>query len=160
MGGIVIRSACHGASERGATWLEPLTHVVCLATPHLGAPLEKLGSVVSSVLRLIDVPGTVVPARLIDARSEGIKDLRYGVPTDETLLDEVTYAFIAAAVTEDADHPLGTLMGDMMVRLPSALGSVDEHDRFQIETHKLGGLKHLELQNHPDVYDRIHRLLE
>ena len=41
MGGLVARSACHYGECDGLGWTEQLRHVVCLGSPHMGAPLER-----------------------------------------------------------------------------------------------------------------------
>lgn len=41
MGGLVSRSAAHYAHRASLRWSQRLKHVVCLGTPHLGAPLEQ-----------------------------------------------------------------------------------------------------------------------
>ncbi|RYF62663.1 MAG: alpha/beta hydrolase, partial [Comamonadaceae bacterium] len=50
MGGLVARSACHQAAAAGQGWLAHLRHLVCLGTPHHGAPLEKAGHWVDALL--------------------------------------------------------------------------------------------------------------
>ena len=176
MGGLVIRSACQYAANNGQQWLEPLTHVMSIATPHRGAPLEKLGNVATSVLGFFDTPGTQIPAKLINVRSAGIKDLRFGYLTDEDwlgkdpdallentglevpLLDDVTYSFLSGSLTDSPNHPVGFLIGDALVRRPSAEGPKVQRGDFRIETRHFGGLGHLQLQNHPDVYEEIRRI--
>lgn len=165
MGGLVIRAACHIAHAEVMGWLEPLTHLFYLGSPHRGAPLEKLGNALSAVLRFFDVPGTFVPARVLDVRSAGIKDLRLGALTEDEadaevpLLEGVTHAFIAATVTERDDHPLRDVVGDVLVGATSAAGPEVRHESFHITTHNFGGMHHLELQNHPDVYAQIRQLI-
>jgi pimeloyl-ACP methyl ester carboxylesterase len=127
MGGLVARSACYYGEKEQRRWPGALTHVFCLGSPHLGAPLEKAGNVITSVLGLVDLPGTQIPARVINARSAGIKDLRFGYLIDEDwegrdpdallednrqelpLLDGVTYAFIAHEERERTDDRAGVL---------------------------------------------------
>jgi pimeloyl-ACP methyl ester carboxylesterase len=173
MGGLVSRSACHYASQEEQKWLKNLTHIFCLSSPHLGAPLEKIGNVATSVLRTFDTSGTQIPARLINIRSAGIKDLRFGYLTDEEwsgkdpdimlennrqeipLIDGVSYTFISATFTKSLKNPVGYMLGDLLVRRPSATGPATHHDSFRIETSNFGGMKHLETQNHPDVYQQI-----
>ncbi len=173
MGGLVARSACHEASEVRRRWVEALTHVVCLSSPHQGTPLEKLGNVATSVLLSFDTPGTQIPAKVFNIRSAGIKDLRYGYVTDGEwigkdsdrlledkrseipLLDGVSHVFITATVTADPDHPVGQVLGDLLVRRSSASGPATRRESFRIETSNFGGVKHLETQNHPEVYLRI-----
>ncbi len=173
MGGLVARSACHYASESARPWLAKLRHVVCIGSPHLGAPLEKASHALTSVLRLFDTPGTQIPARILDARSVGIKDLRHGYVIDDDWVDDArtqlpfvphaTYGFIAASVTANPEHPMGTLVGDLLVRVVSATGAHPEPAQripFALDHGAVvGGLSHLRLANHPDVYAQLRKLL-
>ena len=83
MGGLVVRSAAHYAREHDEPWAAHLRHVACIGAPHLGAPLEKAVSVLTGVLRNVEAAGAQVPAALLDSRSAGVKDLRYGYTIDE-----------------------------------------------------------------------------
>lgn len=165
MGGLVARSACHHASRAGYRWVRSVSRVLCLGTPHQGAPLEKLGHVLTSVLGAIDHPGTRIPAEILRRRSAGIQDLRHGTPLEDRLpgmadeaappiplLDHITYHFLSATVTRDREHPLGRLIGDVLVRIPSASGPIVQERALRIETACFGGVLHHQLQNHPDVY--------
>lgn len=44
MGGLVARSACHYAEAAGHHWRPKLDKLVCLGSPHHGAPLERGGN--------------------------------------------------------------------------------------------------------------------
>lgn len=188
MGGLVLRSACHYGAQHRRTWVNKVKRVFCLGSPHRGAPLEKLGNVLTGVLGAIDLPGTLITARLLEGRSAGIKDLRHGALVDEdwlgkdpdALVDEgrasvpllpgVAYHFVSATLTQDPEHPLGQLIGDLLVRLPSASGPSNsgpsnsgpsnsgpavEREHFPIATTRFGGVMHHQLQNHPAVYEVI-----
>jgi pimeloyl-ACP methyl ester carboxylesterase len=164
MGGLVVRSACHQASERGEAWVRRVSRVLSLGTPHQGAPLEKLGHLATTVLGAIDLPGTRIPAAILQRRSAGMRDLRHGTVADDArsvpLLDHVAYWFVAATVTRDREHPVGHLIGDVLVRVPSASGPSQSERKFRIETECFGGIVHQELQNHPDVYALVRRACE
>src|SRR5262249_46244803 len=43
MGGLVARSACHAGERAGHAWRPKLGKLVCLGSPHHGAPLERGG---------------------------------------------------------------------------------------------------------------------
>lgn len=180
MGGLVARSAAHYAREQKTSWVERLRHVFCLGSPHLGAPLEKATNLLSGVLRSFDTAGTTVPARILDFRSDGIKDLRFGYTLDDEwqgkdpdailedhradvpFVDGVGYYFIAATLARDPASPAGHLLGDLLVRLPSAAGYAPEPAR-RIRFHGgrvLTGMHHFHLANHPDVYAVITQCLE
>jgi pimeloyl-ACP methyl ester carboxylesterase len=170
MGGLVARSACHYGHQADHEWTRALRHVVCLGSPHLGAPLEK--GVNALGWALSRVPETKPFARVVNGRSAGIKDLRFGACVEEDWcdcdLDELltdrcrdvpflpgaTFSFIAATVHGE---PIGTIVGDLLVRVPSASGT-GRHRRIpfaQEQGRRLTGLNHLDLLNHPAVYEQI-----
>jgi pimeloyl-ACP methyl ester carboxylesterase len=173
MGGLVARSACHDATARGEAWVASVRTIVTLGTPHLGAPLEKAVHVTQWLLSRF--PETAPLARPLQARSVGVKDLRYGNIVEEDwlghdpdellrdrctevpLLDHVTYYFVAACLTRDPEHPAGQLIGDGLVRYPSASGQGRaRHIPFEMDNGAhIGGIGHLSLLNHPDVYRQI-----
>jgi pimeloyl-ACP methyl ester carboxylesterase len=180
MGGLVARSAAHYAAAGELAWSKHLRHVFCIGSPHLGAPLEQAVHLGSHLLRALPTAGTQVPAEILDARSVGIKDLRFGYTLDEewqnadpnapfadnrstaALVDGVGYYFLAACLTRDPSHPLGQLLGDLLVRLPSACGDCPEQARrIRFRSGKVfGGMHHFDLANHPDVYAVIRSCLE
>lgn len=178
MGGLVVRSASHYGRVHGEPWVQRLTHVFCIGSPHLGAPLEKGAGLLAAALRWFPSAGTEVPARVMNARSAGIKDLRFGYVLDEDwagqdpnalrdnrhdapLVEWAVYCYIASSLTRDPEHPLSVLLGDVLVRIPSASGRAPEPERhipFHVGT-VIGGAHHLETMNHPDVYAQIVRWL-
>ena len=173
MGGLVLRSACHYGREEGQGWTSLVRRAFCLGSPHQGAALEKISHVAASVLQHFDAPGAWIPGRILDGRSAGIKDLRYGYTVDEEwlgldpdallddrtvevpLLEGVAWHFVAATVTKDVAHPMGRLIGDLLVRVASASGPVLTRGTFPINTSHFGAVMHHQLQNHPDVYELI-----
>ncbi len=175
MGGLVCRSAAHYGDAHQQSWVGKLRHVVSLGSPHLGAPLEKAVNLTAGALRFFETTATQVISEVLNARSAGIKDLRFGYTTDEEwldqdpdavlrdrradvpLLDHVSYCFVGATISRDPSHPLGHVVGDLLVRLPSAAGRHPEPVRripFR-SGEVLGGLNHLQLANHPAVYDAL-----
>lgn len=156
MGGLVARSACRSAAADDLPWRKQLRMVICLGSPHLGAPLEKLGSLTAAALHLFDV--TAPLGKIADARSIGIKNLRDGL-LDEgqgvqavTMLPDVAYRFIGANLAEEADHPLGDFLGDGLV----TLGSATDHGLTgDVQSVRLGGMNHMQLLNQPRVYRQI-----
>lgn len=156
MGGLVVRSACHHGQREGAAWVARVSDVVCLGSPHLGAPLEKLGAVAVAALGLLDV--TAPFGRAIDLRSAGIQDLRHGRLLDGTPVprpDSLAHARHLFVGSSLEPHGLGWALGDGMVRVDSATAREVEH----VETAVLRGVNHLALMNHPDVWARLEPLL-
>ncbi len=172
MGGLVARSACHHAVVAGLSWSRAVRHVFCLGSPHLGADLEKGVNVLGWALGRL--PETRAFGEVLNARSAGIKDLRYGScveddwrdgDLDELLRDRCSevpflpgaaYYFVAASLR---DGPVGSLFGDLLVRLPSASGRGSGRGRrieFEVDNgRELTGLTHFDLLNHPDVYEQL-----
>ena len=173
MGGLVARSACHA----GGVWTSRVRHTVSLGTPHTGAPLESAVHYASAALGA--VPETRPFAGFLRRRSGGIRDLRSGSLVDEDwqgrdpealraaacrevpLLDGAAHHFVAATVTRDARHPVGRLIGDWLVLVPSASGRgrtrvIGFRDEDGVQ---LGGTHHLALLNHPRVYEHLREWL-
>lgn len=179
MGGLVSRSAAHYGHADNASWTGKLKHICCIGSPNLGAPLEKAVNLMGSLLCAFNTAGTMAPAQILKSRSVGIKDLRFGYTIDDEwmdqdpdaflknnrhhlpLLDGVGYSFVAATVTADPNHPLGVLIGDIMVRVPSAAGHTTNPEQ-RIPFHSglvFSGMSHLHMANHPDVYNLIREFL-
>lgn len=175
MGGLVVRGACHAGAESGYAWTAAVRHVFCLGTPHLGAPLERGVHALASLLDRL--PETRPAARVLDARSAGVKDMRFGAcaegdwhghdadefvrerRTEVPLLPRAAYYFVAATLVRDPAHPAAAWLGDLFVHLPSASGrGENRHLPFPAENGvHLGGLHHFDLLNHPVVYEQLRR---
>ena len=141
MGGLVARSACCYAPPE-SRWLDRLRAIVFLGTPHHGAPLERGGNWVQTLVGVS--PYTAPLARLAAIRSSGITDLRFGNVVDEdwngadrfdaagdrrscTPLPERVDCFtVAATLGEERGTVEDRLLGDGLVPVASALG---EHPR-------------------------------
>lgn len=177
MGGLVARSACHAGSVARRRWPSMLRHLIALGSPHTGVPLEKSVHAAAWVFRA--VPETQPIARILDMRSDGIRDLRFGYLVEEDWRGEdsarllhdnrsdlpklpgCTHTFITATLTRNPGHPLGRLGGDFLVRAESAAGrrpgggvAVPADEVVHV-----GSLSHFDLLDHPRVYAQILRVL-
>jgi pimeloyl-ACP methyl ester carboxylesterase len=178
MGGLVIRSACHYGQQESAAWVGRVRHVFYLGSPHLGAPLARAAGLAGWAL------GKAAETRpfvtLVNGSSSGIKDLRHGYVLaddwadcdqdscmrdhrhDTPLLAGANHYAISATVTANRGHPLGAIIGDLLVQPASAHGSRGAHQQipFPAGSHRrLGGMHHLDLLNHPAVWTAIRDLL-
>jgi pimeloyl-ACP methyl ester carboxylesterase len=154
MGGLVARSACH----HGGAFASAVRHVFCLGTPHLGADLEKSANALAWALGRL--PETRPLGALLNARSAGIKDLRYGSSAEEVpFLPSAHYYFVGAQLNPAA---VGGLIGDLFVRMPSASGrGRTRRIPFAVDHgRELAGLNHFDLLNHPAVYAQLRAWLD
>jgi pimeloyl-ACP methyl ester carboxylesterase len=141
MGGLVIRAACN----EGGEFCSSVGRVIYLGSPHLGAPLEQGAAATAELLARL--PETAPLAQALDIRSAGIKDLRRG-NADLALLECAGHYCIGATITREEGHPLGRIVGDLLVLGPSASG-------IEAERLHIGSLNHFTLLNHPRVYERL-----
>ena len=152
-------------------------HMVSLGTPHLGAPLEQGAHVAAEALHAL--PETRMLGAFLRRRSAGIRDLRHGSLVDEDwrgrdpnalraaackevpLLQGATHFFVSATITRSPSHPLGRLLGDILVLTPSATGrGRTRRIPFKAEHgHHVSPAHHLALLNHPEVYERLREWL-
>lgn len=176
MGGLVIRGAGGAGIRAGCAWPHVTRHVVTLGTPHHGAPLAKAAHAAAWALDAL--PETRPLAHILDGRSAGIHDLRLGTLHEDDwraergggladrrretpLLPRCDYTFVTATVTADPRHPLGLALGDLLVRTESAGGRSRTH-RIPVDPGSivhLGGLHHIDLLDHPLVYEALRATL-
>ncbi len=177
MGGLVVRSAVHAAGEHAEArrWLSLVKRAFYLGTPHLGAPLERVGNAVAWALGALGNPYTELIADIANLRSSGVKDLRYsnlrredweGADADALLqnrrhpvplLPGIRHHLIAGTLTEDPR--LSLLFGDALVPVRSATGRAKAEDRChpfpQEHVRVLPSFDHLRLAADPEVYTLI-----
>ena len=179
MGGLLARSALHSGAQAGLRWPARVTDLVCLGTPHHGAPLERAGNWVDILLGA--TPYAAPFARLGKLRSAGITDLRHGNLVDEDWVGRDRFArgadrrqpvplpdklrcFTLAATTGTQSGDLkDRLLGDGLVPLDSALGRHKDPARtlaFAEERQWIGyGMNHLELLSRPEVFAQLRHWL-
>ena len=176
MGGLVIRSACHYASEDGTPWVRRVRHVFYLGSPHLGAPLARVAGLAGWALSQL---AETRPFADLLTGSSAIKDLRHGYVLDDwaacdpggcqhnhrrdvPLLPGASHYAISAVISTNPESPLGSLVGDLLVQPASAQGrhGPRQYIPFAVEeTRKHGGMHHFDLLNHPDVWTSMRNLL-
>jgi pimeloyl-ACP methyl ester carboxylesterase len=179
MGGLLARSATHYGTRAGHHWPSRLSDMVCLGTPHHGAPFERAGNWVDLVLGA--TPYAAPFARLGKVRSAGITDLRHGYLLDEDwvgrdrfarsaerhqhvpLPQDVRCYAMAASVGQQTGNLKARLLGDGLVPIDSALGRHRDKARclaFAEDRQWVGyGMNHLDLLNHAEVYTQLARWL-
>jgi len=171
MGGLVMRSALHYAEAAALSWPQQLKNIVFLGTPQHGAPLERAGNWVDTLLG--STPYSRPLAKLGHLRSAGITDLRFGHLLDTDWQGHDRFRLrpdsrqpvplptgvrcFAVAATLAAKRALlaDRLLGDGLVPLTSALGQHAEPKRslsfppeHQFIAYRTG---HLQLLDNPQV---------
>lgn len=155
MGGLVARAASRAGD--GGGWQARLEDIVCIGSPHRGAPLAQVGEVATRMFRAIDVPATQVIGRIIEGRSAGVKDLSEGdQPVGPPLVSGVRHAFFAGSLTADADGGVAHTLGDMLVPVRSAEGPGSP----QVQTARFPGRAHHQLQADGEIYEALRAFLE
>lgn len=169
MGGLVSRSACHVGEAAGHVWRRKLRKLVCLGSPHHGAPLERGGHWVDLLLGVSRYSAPL--ARLGKIRSAGITDMRFGNVLDghwegrdrfehardlRTPLELPAGVACYAIAATQGDRAAGRSPSDGLVPVDSALG---RHPRPELtlafpEAHQwiARGVDHFELLSSADVY--------
>ncbi len=167
MGGLVTRSACFYAESKQHLWLQRLSSVVFLGTPHVGAPLEQWGHWAEHLMQ--SNPYSAPLSKLTKIRSHGVTDLRYGLVRDEEwqgrdrfshqsfvrcptrLPNDVCFYAIAGSLRQES--------GDGLVPLNSAFGYCDRSGfdlNIPEQNRWVGsGLGHMDLLNDHRVYQKI-----
>jgi pimeloyl-ACP methyl ester carboxylesterase len=179
MGGLLARSAMHRAAEAGHRWMGLASDAIFLGTPHHGAPLERAGHWVDTLLG--GTPYAAPLARLGKLRSAGITDLRHGNVRDEDWAGDDRFAHrtdrrvplplpttlrcfaIAASLGEQTGDLKDRLLGDGLVPVNSALGRHRQVARRLVfapgRQWIAHGMGHLDLLGRPEVYAQLQRWL-
>ncbi len=160
MGGLVARSALYQARERDARWLPHASRLVCLGTPHTGAPLERR---VAQVAGLLSKSSLTAPlARLLAIRSDGIQDLAHGyvhrtqwVTGDESPRPPesepgIRRLFVSATLSRTEGSVWGRVLGDLLVA-----PITDDDLTEDADIAWLGGLHHFSLLHDDAVYETL-----
>jgi hypothetical protein len=158
LGGLVMRAAGAVVSDAEAPWAELVSDVVTLGTPHLGAPIARgVGHGSTGLGRL---PETAAFGRVLDWRSRGVHDLVTGLAEDVPPLPDARYHLVSATLTRSERHPVGHLVGDLLVRPRSAYGRDRQRTLFPgADVLHVGRTDHFGLLNHPEVHRALQQWL-
>ena len=152
MGGLIALGACQQAAAEDMAWPQSMSMLICLGSPNLGSPVERLGHLATSMLHLSKT--TAPLGKIAAARSQGIKDLRHGpgAPRKTAAHHHVAFRFLGGSLAEDLEHPFGEFFGDGLVTLGSATAHEIDGD---VQSAKLGNIGHMALTNDVRVYRQI-----
>lgn len=178
MGGLAARSANHYALRNGAGYTDQVRHMIYSGAPHHGSPLELFANWGAKTL------GVMRESRgfqaMVDSRSSGIKDMRYGNVIDEDwrghdpnelwrdrrrripMLASANHYFISASLTRDPRNPISRVLGDILITAPSAWAENLHNSgrRYDIDRSiNVGGTTHFHLTSHLGIYQQVKRWL-
>jgi pimeloyl-ACP methyl ester carboxylesterase len=170
MGGLVIRSAGYYGTAEARSWPERLRAMVLISTPQQGSYVEQLANLASFVLHRIPNFYTALSGALIDQRSDGIKDLRFGLMADQDwrdhpyddrlfakrtpieLLPGVDYHVLVGTLPENDDSLVARFFGDGLMSKRSAMGRDESQARPSRTTYQVfPSMGHFDILIHPDV---------
>ena len=160
MGGLVSRAAIATAQADDSRWLDTLDTLVSLGTPHLGAPLERAGDLLQTLLGISahSAPFTTLGG----LRSAGIQDLRHGslrMRHPPLPVHVRSYAVAGSTQPPRADGTARGLRGDGLVPVASAFGEHKDPGlglaipvQHRLLVHRTG---HIGLLGSPQVHARL-----
>ncbi|KJV39769.1 alpha/beta fold hydrolase [Acinetobacter brisouii] len=181
MGGLVCRSALFYGKQEQKHWFHRTQNLVCIGSPHHGAALERFGFRLQESLGRF--PLVKIARHVVNLRSNGILDLRYGSVRDDDwehmsarigsmndsrkpapLPSHINTFFIAGTMEfKKIKTKTMAVIGDYLVSVKSALGE-HPNPRFNLnlpDSHKavFYGLNHFNIPYHPSVAEQITRWL-
>jgi pimeloyl-ACP methyl ester carboxylesterase len=169
MGGLVVRSACHYATQHSEPWVQKVKHIHYLGTPHDGADLERLTHRTAKTLQAIPNPIARLIGDGLNLRSRGIKDLRHGTLLEPDVMDEgwddlahhhrravpwlphAQHYLVGGTWHGDPEHVVSVLLGDGLVGAPATMGGAIPLQNIRL----FPGIRHLQLARNWEVYQQI-----
>lgn len=169
MGGLVARIACQIGRARQHRWVEQVSHLAYLGSPHEGAPLARAATRGSRLAARL--PETAALTALLEYRSEGIRDLDHGLSTSRAvdgaaekvpLLSGARHLVVAGALGRSCESRSARVLGDLLVPPSSACGGTAAAELgFDADaTHRLPRISHLRLLNDARVEELLLAHLE
>lgn len=153
MGGLVARAAL-GSAPPASRWPSLLRDIVTIGSPHGGTPLASLAPMAS---RALGIAATTRPlADMIERRSRGLKEMDGSHGWGDTVVSapgsvQPRHHYVAATATADVTHPVGVVMGDLIVRVGSATNPAVTTDNVRV----VGGVRHFDLLGSSEVVDQV-----
>lgn len=147
MGGLVSRSLVEALTDDDIILKNAIRDVVCLGSPHAGAPLARLAAAGEQLFGKFELSKPI--GRVLGVRSRGIRDLKDGLgPLQTRDGHNVMFHLIGSTIGDHTSSWLNTTVGDGLVTPDSALA--DDTGRAQRVT--FAQKHHMTLLNDPDVF--------
>lgn len=154
MGGLINRAVVEALTEDDIILQRAIRDVVCLGSPHAGAPLARLAAAGEQLFDRFELSRPI--GRALGVRSRGIRDLDHGLGALQTRDGhEVMFHLIGSTIGDHGSSWLNTTVGDGLVTPDSALA--DDTGKAQRVT--FAQKHHMTLLNDPDVYLELQMVL-
>lgn len=154
MGGLVSRAVVEALTDDDIILKHAIRDVVCLGSPHAGAPLARLAAAGEQLLGKFELSKPI--GRVLAVRSRGIRDLDHGLGALQTRDgQEVMFHLIGSTIGHHTSSWLNTTVGDGLVTPDSALA--DDSGKAQRVT--FAQKHHMVLLNDPDVFLELKMVL-
>lgn len=182
MGGLILRSAGHYGEKRSSPWISKLKSVFLISVPSYGSFVEQFANATSFLFSKFYFFHVGWIGKVIDLRSDGIKDLRLGFMVDQDWdhptptnkpyhfkrtpiypVKNVKYHLILGNMGKTESSIMGKVLGDGLVHKKSAMGKSFFMDTDPI--HNKSTLKefpssgHVSILNKPEVFEYISKLI-
>ncbi|WP_370261150.1 esterase/lipase family protein [Limnobacter sp.] len=150
MGGLVSRALVESLSEDDFILRQAIRDVVCLGSPHAGAPLARLAAAGEQLFGRFELSRPI--GKVLGVRSRGIRDLDDGLGPLQTKDGlKVMFHLVGSTIGDYTDSWVNTTLGDGLVPPQSALA--DNTGRAQRVT--FSRKHHMLLLNDPEVYAEL-----
>jgi pimeloyl-ACP methyl ester carboxylesterase len=154
MGGLISRSVVEALTDDDIILKRAIRDVVCLGSPHAGAPLARLAAAGEQLFGKFELARPI--GRVLGVRSRGIRDLDYGMGALQTRDgQEVMFHLVGSTIGDHTSSWLNTTVGDGLVTPDSALA--DDTGKAQRVTFEQK--HHMILLNDPDVFLELKMVL-
>ncbi|HEX4844145.1 MAG TPA: alpha/beta fold hydrolase [Limnobacter sp.] len=154
MGGLVSRAVVESLTQDDLILRKAIRDVVCLGSPHAGAPLARLAAAGEQLLGKFELSRPI--GKVLGVRSRGIRDLNEGLGPLKTKDGvDVMFHLVGSTIGDYTDSWINTTLGDGLVTPDSALA--DETGQAQRVT--FSRKHHMLLLNDPEVYLELQMVL-
>lgn len=172
MGGLVLQSAIYYGMQQAAPWTHRVRALITLSTPHQGAPMERIGHLLAAVMSTLWTVPTRIIGLLGNERSDGIKDLRFGIVVEDDwrhpqaghvlpprtrvpVLPHAAYWLVAGQLGTKEPNGAMRLLGDGIVTTHSATTLYCSGTPQSLQTRVIRDTAHTPMLWNPHAYELV-----
>lgn len=153
MGGLVSRALVDEAQRKAPDLMACISDLVCLGSPHEGAPLARLSATGERLLDVFDLSRPV--SKVLGIRSRGVRNLEQGLgATPVSRYGALRVHLIGSTVGNFEQPGVAETVGDGLVQLSSALAA----DAVPQQASAYAGRHHLHLLNDAKIRAQLDEL--